>query len=703
MFQLAKDLGGWEWNVDEEDHAYRRGILGSHEFVQALLVDRAIGGYEGVASPILAAPDNIRFVPPLAEHARQQCQVIIVDPNDIPPRDERGDDLAKFLIDLHVGIPPAVETALIPIALQLLHLSTFVALRSRRRAARRGSPRRRRTLPRAPRAVRPFPFLGFRRRECTRHDGIAPRRVPLPLSPAVRRQIQQIDVVKARPQHLLAKSQVHEIQKRFGVFVREEDGDAVHPLQHSLDGPSFRRVLQQRHGNVGDGSDPGGFAHGGDAVEFRLGDEALGPARVPLRCVRVAGEDYGEVVAHDEESGFFFGLHRVVVFVQRGNVGVVGVVIPMRDGGALHAFFVVILALVYFALLRLPIRREGRITRIVPLIDDFDILHISRRTHAARPVGQGAHVLPRHGRLLFVLISRNIQGGEGCRRIFGRHGLRTFLRSVVVVSQRAAHHGIAIRVVHARDANVTPSILRVAIVVVAPLVMWFFEQNRGELFLFVVVVFRLAVARTSLVLERSLIVHAPIIIVVVVLLVVAPRRSRRLGSIPPPGRCASIIDVILFNAQRPIDGSPGRDGQITIAMHQRPSAAVQKSIVTIVSIPILQGLGHHDLRIVPLPTPLVDHHHRLPRFPNRIILRSSHHLHAILKQLIVEQSRSFPLLGRNSHPCGHAVSAPADVSNAHVTAHHRGLIVDITDERVVVIVRDVVLGRWSDGGCDAQR
>mmetsp|Transcript_43467 Transcript_43467/g.91313 ORF Transcript_43467/g.91313 Transcript_43467/m.91313 type:complete len:295 (-) Transcript_43467:1643-2527(-) len=273
MFQFPEDLGGRERHMDEEDHA--NGRRWRRASICGGILPPTLGQFLGRTGhherpPTLrgsTASHNRPLVPRLPQHPRQERQVIIVDPNDIPPRHQLGDLLAESFIHLDVGIPPVIEPTLIPIALQL----------RRRSGIRRLGLRPRRTLP----------FLRLRGGQRAGLDGIASRGIPLPLSPPVGRQIQQIHVVKTRPQDLLAKSQIHEVQQRF--VLGEKDGDAVHPLEDSLYGRALEGVLEELRGDVGDGADPGGLARGGHAVEFGFGDEALGPARVPLGRDGIAG------------------------------------------------------------------------------------------------------------------------------------------------------------------------------------------------------------------------------------------------------------------------------------------------------------------------------------------------------------------------------------------------------------------------------
>mmetsp|Transcript_13122 Transcript_13122/g.26973 ORF Transcript_13122/g.26973 Transcript_13122/m.26973 type:complete len:561 (-) Transcript_13122:322-2004(-) len=367
-FQFPKDLRRREGNVDEEDHFDgpdgRSGVLFG-------IGDR--NDREGMRPP--PADDHFGLSARFAEHAGEERQVIIVDPDDVSARDELGDHLAESSVDFLVGVPPAVQPALIPIALQIgegFVLGVDGGRRRRRRWSRPsvggGRP------PRGADALRSLPLVRLRRGHGARRHRVGSD-LPLPLSPSVGRQIEQIDVVETGPQDLLAKAEVHEIQNAFRGHRRghrrgrrsrsrsgprpfhrgenvplldEKDGNAIHGPQHGpyrLPLVGIQEVLRR---NAADRPDPARFSGGGDSVRFGFGDEGFGPASRPGGGLGVAGENDGEVVAYDVDGFARLGLRLrlwlglslvvnvegIVVFVGfRDRIAVVVVVVSLCDRG----------------------------------------------------------------------------------------------------------------------------------------------------------------------------------------------------------------------------------------------------------------------------------------------------------------------------------------------------------------------------------
>ena len=108
-----------------------------------------------------------------------------------------------------------------------------------------------------------------------------PRSPNAHLTPAARRQVQRVDVVVARPQHLLAEPEVHPVQQHRALELVvadpvEEDWYAVHHAQHGRQVGTLGGILEYVAVG-GHGPDPDGLARGGDGVQLGLGDQALGP------------------------------------------------------------------------------------------------------------------------------------------------------------------------------------------------------------------------------------------------------------------------------------------------------------------------------------------------------------------------------------------------------------------------------------------
>mmetsp|Transcript_8127 Transcript_8127/g.19188 ORF Transcript_8127/g.19188 Transcript_8127/m.19188 type:complete len:224 (-) Transcript_8127:1193-1864(-) len=164
------------------------------------------------------------------DHLGQEREVIVMDPNHIVGAEHHGHNVGEDAVDGPVGRPPTIELRLVPVAFGVadVHLVTGTLANDDLHA--------------------------------------------LPLSPAARGQVEQVDVVEARPQDLLAHAEVVSLLD----LLVEEDGSTIHGSQDGADGIL---VFIGGDGRVGrDGTNPVGFVCLCDGVRLRLGNERFGPA-----------------------------------------------------------------------------------------------------------------------------------------------------------------------------------------------------------------------------------------------------------------------------------------------------------------------------------------------------------------------------------------------------------------------------------------